>query len=135
MARYLGFGHGGLVRRPLKGGWDGQGAPGYRTAAALLGDRQAVLRDPHALDDLFRVHLSAHGPASRHDLAWWSGQRLGDVDAALQRLALPSTTGPDGREYVDLPDAPPPRSLPGVRLLPEFDACSAPTSLPPARGS
>ena len=122
MGRYLGFGHGGLIRRPLAGGWEGQGAPGYRTASAVLGDRRAVLRDPRALDDLYRVHLAAHGPASRHDLRWWSGQRLGVVDEALERLALPSATGPDGREYVDLPDAPLPQSLPGVRLLPEFDA-------------
>ena len=86
------------------------------------GDRRAVLGDPRALDDLFRVHLAAHGPASRHDLSWWSGQRLGVVDEALERLALPSATGPDGREYVDLPAHPPPRSLSGVRLLPEFDA-------------
>jgi hypothetical protein len=122
MGRYLGFGHGGLVRRPIKGGWEGQGAPEYRTASALLGDRSSVLRDPHALDALFRVHLSAHGPASRNDLAWWTNLRLGDVDATLERLDLPSVTGPDGRAYVDLPDAPTPRSLPGVRLLPEFDA-------------
>ncbi len=122
IGRYLGFAHGGLIRRPLRGGWEGQGAPGYRTAAAVLGDRRAVLGDPRALDDLFRVHLAAHGPASRHDLSWWSGQRLGVVDEALERLALPSATGPDGREYVDLPAHPPPRSLPGVRLLPEFDA-------------
>ena len=122
MGRYLGFGHGGLIRRPLTGGWEGQGAPGYRTASAVLGDRRAVLRDPRALDDLFRVHLAAHGPASRHDLGWWSGQRLGVVDEVLERLALPSVTGPDGREYVDLPDAPAPRSPAGVRLLPEFDA-------------
>jgi hypothetical protein len=122
IGRYLGFAHGGLIRRPLKGGWEGQGAPGYRTASAVLGDRRAVLGDPRALDQLFRVHLAAHGPASRHDLRWWSGQRLGVVDEALERLALPSVTGPDGREYVDLPAPPPSRSLPGVRLLPEFDA-------------
>jgi hypothetical protein len=121
--RYLGFGHGGLVRRPLKGRWEGQGAPGYRTAAAVLGDRSAVLADPQSPDELFRVHLGAHGPASRQDLAWWSGLTLGAVDESLARLALDSVTGPDGRDYVvDLADAPPPRSLPGVRLLPEFDA-------------
>jgi hypothetical protein len=122
MGRYLGFGHGGLVRRPLKGGWEGQGAPAYRTASALLGDRTDVLRDPHVLEELFRVHLAAHGPASRRDLSWWVGLRLGDVDAALEQMALTSVTGPDGELYVDLPDPPAPRSLPGVRLLPEFDA-------------
>ncbi len=122
LGRYLGFGHGGLIRRPLKGGWEGQGAPGYRTASALLGDRRAVLSDPGALDDLVRVHLAAHGPASRHDLAWWAGLTLGAVDEVLARLDLESVTGPDGRAYLDLPDPPPPRDLTGIRLLPEFDA-------------
>jgi hypothetical protein len=122
LGRYLGFGHGGLVRRPLRGGWEGQGAPGYRAASALLGDRTSVLADPHALDDLVRVHLRCHGPSSRHDLSWWSGLGLTVVDRVLDRLALEPATGPDGRHYLDLADAPPPRELPGVRLLPEFDA-------------
>jgi hypothetical protein len=123
LGRYLGFGHGGLVRRPLKGGWDRQGAPGYRAAAALLpGDRAAALADPHALDELVRVHVRAHGPSSRQDLAWWAGIGLTRVDEVLARLELPTMTGPDGEEYVDLPDAPAPREVPGVRLLPEFDA-------------
>jgi hypothetical protein len=35
---------------------------------------------------------------------------------------LATETGPDGRDYHDLADAPPPRLPDGVRLLPEFDA-------------
>ncbi len=121
-ARHLGFGHGGLVRRPRKGGWEGQGAPEYRTAAALLGDRTSRLADPLVLDDLVRVHLRAHGPASRQDLAWWAGLPLTTVDTVLARLELDGVTGPDGRTYLDLPGRPPAAPLPGVRLLPEFDA-------------
>ena len=102
LGRYLAFGHGGLVRRPLKGRWDGQGAPAYRTATALV----PALADPQPLDALVRVHLAAHGPASRYDLAWWSGLNLTVVDEVLARLDLPSVTGPDGRAYVDLPAAP-----------------------------
>ena len=123
--RALSFGHGGLVRRPLAGGWQGQGAPGYRTASALLGDRQAILADPDAsMDQLVRRHLTCHGPASRHDLAWWSGVGLRGIDACLLRLAdeLQATDGPDGRTYHDLRDVPPPIELSGVRMLPEFDA-------------
>lgn len=123
MGRYLAFGHGGLVRRPLRGGWEGQGAPGYRAAQALLGDRAALLADPDAaLTDLVRVHLSAHGPASRQDLAWWSGLNISTVDRVLDRLDLGAEEGPDGRVYLDLPDGPVPRTQDGVRLLPEFDA-------------
>lgn len=124
--RYFAFGHGGLVRRPVKGDWSGQAAPGYRTAAVVLGDaaqRAAILEAPDAaVDALFLHQLAAAGPLSRNDLAWWSGMGLTRVDASLARLALPSEQGPDGRLYHDLPDAPSPRALPGVRLLPEFDA-------------
>lgn len=96
--RYLGYGHGGLVRRPLTGGWQAQGAPGYRTASALLGPRDFVLADPEAaVDAVLRRHLSASGPASRHDVAWWSGLGLRAVDAGLVRLAA-ELTGQDGDE-------------------------------------
>ncbi len=123
--RALSFGHGGLVRRPLVGGWQGQGAPGYRSASALLGDRRTVLADPNAsMDQLVRRHLTCHGPASRHDLAWWSGVGLRVIDECLQRLAeeLSAEDGPDGRTYHDVRDMPGPIELPGVRMLPEFDA-------------
>ncbi len=121
--RYFAFGHGGLLRRPLGGDWAGQGAPGYRTASALLGDRSAVLADAEAaVDALVLRHVAAHGPSSRHDLAWWSGLGLTRVDAAIGRLGLASEEGPDGRHYLDLPDAPAPAQPSGVRLLPEFDA-------------
>ncbi len=126
--RYFAFGHGGLVRRPLKGGWDGQGAAGYRSAATLLGPARPPLTTPDAaVDAAVRIHLRAHGPASRQDLAWWSGLGLRLVDAALLRLDtdLTSATGPDGRTYVDLaegvPDPVDPAGV-GIRLLPEFDA-------------
>ena len=116
VGRYLAFGHGGLVRRPVNGNWSGQGAPQYRHLPA----------GPVPLEEVLELHLRSHGPASRHDLAWWTGLGLRVVDEALgaldARLALTSEQGPDGRTYVDLPGAPAPRTLDGVRLLPEFDA-------------
>ncbi|WP_248580082.1 winged helix DNA-binding domain-containing protein [Nocardioides sp. InS609-2] len=131
---YFAFGHGGLVRRPLSGGWEGQGKPGYRSAAAaLLGDRSDILGDPDsAMDALVRRHLACHGPASRRDLAWWAGVGLRVVDASLARLDLLSEPGPDRLDYFDLPSPPAPVSLPGVRLLPEFDALLCAYD-PPAR--
>lgn len=123
--RYLAYGHGGLVRRPMKGGWEGQGKAGYRTATALLGDRAQALADPDgSLDALVQRHLACHGPASRQDLAWWSGLGLRVVDAVLARLApaLTSDLGPDDRTYYDLPQQPAATTPPDVRLLPEFDA-------------
>jgi hypothetical protein len=112
--RYLGFAHGALVRRPASGEkWEGQGKPVYATFERT---------GPATVADVVRLHLAAHGPSSRQDVAWWSGMPLGAVEEGLAGLDVVEDEGPDGRAYVDLTDAPPPRDLPGVRLLPEFDA-------------
>lgn len=123
--RSMSNGHGGLLRRPVTGGWEGQGKPVYRTATSLLGPREGVLGDPEgALDALVLRHVRWHGPSSRHDVAWWAGLGLTVVDGALARLAdrLVALEGPDGLAFHDVPDAPAPREETGVRLLPEFDA-------------
>jgi len=123
--RSMSNGHGGLLRRPSTGGWEGQGKPVYRTARTLLGPRDDVLADPEgALDALVLRHVRRHGPSSRHDVAWWAGLGLTVVDGALARLGdrLVALEGPDGLVFHDLPDAPAPREETGVRLLPEFDA-------------
>ena len=113
VGRYLAFGHGGLVRRPVNGDWAGQGAPVYRTLPAVVAATPT---------DAVLLHLRSHGPASRHDVAWWSKLGMRVVDEAIDTLGLVGREGPDGRTYVDLPGGPPPRSVEGVRLLPEFDA-------------
>jgi hypothetical protein len=119
VGRYLTFGHGGLLRRPLKGPWSGQGAPGYRSAAAIVPDRSAP---DDSLAEAVRLHLASYGPASRRDVAWWSGLGLRQVDVLLDGLDLIWRDGPGGLPYADVPDAHAGRDLPGVRLLPEFDA-------------
>lgn len=112
--RYLAFAHGGLVRRPASGEkWEGQGKPVYGTF-----DRTG----PATTADVVRLHLAAHGPSSRQDIAWWSGVPITVVEEGLAGLDVVEEDGPGGRGYLDLPGAPPPRDLPGVRLLPEFDA-------------
>ncbi len=117
--RYFSFGHGGLLRRPLKGEWSGQGSPGYRTATRVLPDR-SVPDDP--VLEAVRIHVASYGPASRQDVAWWSGLGLRQVDVLLERLDPSWCEGPDGRAYADLPGPAAAREVPGVRLLPEFDA-------------
>ena len=120
--------HSAMVRRPMRGsGWDRQTAPGYRLGTDVWGGpRRRATRDHDAeLIALTRQHLAAYGPANRRDIAWWTGERLRDVDRALAALADELTTrpGPDGQPYHDLVDAPSGGSPdPGVRLLPEFDA-------------
>ena len=112
--RYLAFGHGGLVRRPVNGDGAGQGAPVNRTLPPVVAA---------GLADAVGLHLRSHGPASRHDVAWWSGLGLRVVDEVLDAVdGLVRQDGLDGRTYVDLPDSPAPRVLDDVRLLPEFDA-------------
>ena len=122
VGRYVATGHSGLVRRPLRGGWETQATPVYRCAADVTGLPAPPTSE--ALDDLVRLHLRCHGPSSRQDLAWWSGLPLSAVDRVLHRLApeLSTRLGPLDREYHDLPGAPSPVADVGVRLLPEFDA-------------
>lgn len=120
--RSLGVGHGGLVRRPRSGGWEGQGGAGYRAAEAISGLPRLTTED--AIRQAVLLHVRRHGPSSRQDLAWWSGLGLRVIDAAVAELGddLIRQDGADGRVYLEVPDAPEPHDLPGVVLLPEFDA-------------
>lgn len=126
--RYFTLGFGSLLRKPLKGAWSAQGAPGYRTATSVLGpdqERERLRADADAaVDAIVRRHLTAYGPGSRNDIAWWSGVGLRPIDAALARLAgtLTRDEGPDGRTYWDLPGEGPTGDPPALALLPEFDA-------------
>ena len=126
--RSLAHGHSALIRRPLSGSaWDRQTEPAYRVAADVLAEQASSrLDDPAgALVALTRQHLTAFGPANRRDIAWWTGEGLRNVDAALATLAeeLTARPGPGGQIYFDLAEiAPDGDGDPGVRLLPEYDA-------------
>jgi hypothetical protein len=120
--------HSAMIRRPLRDSdWDRQTAPGYRLAAEVLGEPRSPWLDDTdgALVALVRGHLAAFGPANRRDIAWWCGDRLRNIDAALSTLGeeLTRRPGPDGQTYYDLLEPPVGGwADPGVRLLPEFDA-------------
>lgn len=112
----------GLVRMPANGDWAGQGAPLYRSARVHTG---LPLPTPdRAVEQAIELHVRAHGPSSREDIAWWSGLPQRVVTAGIERLSLVSYDGPLGRAYVDLPGSQisPHVEIPGLRLLPEFDA-------------
>ena len=69
------------------------------------------------------AYLRAFGPATRSDLAQWSGQSVAAFAAALERLGVVRLRAIDGRELLDLADAPRPEpdGRPPVRFLPKWD--------------
>ena len=73
---------------------------------------------------LVRRYLAAFGPASRADIAEWSGLRVRDIEPALEALEpLRRFVDEHGRELLDLPRAPLPSAdaVAPVRFLPRFD--------------
>jgi hypothetical protein len=75
---------------------------GVRFRAASF--RRPPLAD--ALAHLVKRYLAAFGPATRADLATWSGQLLKTLDPALESIRLRRFLDEQGRELLDLPRAP-----------------------------
>jgi len=93
------------------------GGSRYRPAPAVDGDSSEALRHVAA------AYLAAFGPASRGDLAQWSGKSVSTFAEALDSLDLVTLRGADGRTLLDLPGAPrPDPDVPApVRFLPKWD--------------
>ena len=110
-----------LVRVPPGGTWERRRADLYALAEDWLGPPPTGL-DAEA--HLVRRYLAGHGPASRHDVASFTGLPLGAVDAVLGRIGLRRLVAEDGTALVDLPRAPlPDPDTPApVRLLGHWDA-------------
>lgn len=119
-----------LVQVTPRGLWGATG-PGttttWTTADAWFGRPSRGLRDPdersEALARLVRRYLAAFGPATVMDAQRWSGLTgLRDVVGRL-RPELVTFTGPDGKEHLDLPDAPRPGAdaVAPLALVAEFD--------------
>jgi hypothetical protein len=109
---------GRLTHAPESGLWK---APG-RTRYVVIPHEPA---EPEAARiELVRRYLAAFGPATRADVAEWSGLRVRDCEPALDALEpLKRFRDERGRELLDLPQAPlPPADTPApVRLMPRFD--------------
>jgi hypothetical protein len=114
----------GLVRAPESATWRRTLAPvKYVPAQAWLGRQPET--EPRALVHLVRRYLSAFGPASRADLAQWSGLPVSALAPGLEALEpLRRFRDERGRELVDLPRLPLPRAdAPApVRFLPQWDS-------------
>ncbi len=109
---------GGLTHAPEAGLWK----PPAKTRYVLV-EHEGVDAEP-ARAELVRRYLAAFGPATRADVAEWSGLRvreLGPVLAALEPLRR--FRDESGRELLDLPRAPlPAPDTPApVRFLPKWD--------------
>jgi hypothetical protein len=108
-----------LIHLPPAGTWRGSVTGPCALAEQWLGAPLAGA----APELLVRRYLAAFGPASVADLQAWSGlTRLGEVVEPL-RPGLRHFRGEDGRELLDLPDAPRPEpDTPAPpRFLPAYD--------------
>jgi hypothetical protein len=114
----------GLVRAPDSAIWRRTIGPvSYVPAKMWLGRQPDT--EPRALVHLVRRYLSAFGPASRADLAQWSGLPVSALTPGLEALEpLRRFRDERGRELLDLPRLPlPSADVPApVRFLPQWDS-------------
>jgi Winged helix DNA-binding domain len=114
----------GLVHTPSGSAWRHRtGGSRYAPAASWLGaDGRS---DDDARRHLVRRYLAAYGPASRADVAQWTGLAIGALEPAFSDRALALFRDEQGRELLDVPRAPlpSPDTVAPVRFLPPFENC------------
>jgi Winged helix DNA-binding domain len=114
--------HAGLVNGPESSVWRSHTAGGTFVPARTWLGADAAWGDAAAAN-LVRRYLAAFGPASRADVAKWTGMARSVVDRGLSQLELRQFRDEHERELFDLQRAPlPPAGTPApARLLPRFD--------------
>ena len=111
-----------LVRVPPSGTWERRRADRLALADDWVGPEDAS--EDEGLAHLVKTYLGAFGPAPWKDIAAWAGVPATDLRRGGASLDLVRHRDEDGRELLDLPDAPlPDPGTPApVRFLPHWDA-------------
>ena len=111
-----------LVRVPPAGTWESRRAHTFALAEEWLGPLDAG--EEKGLEHLTRRYLAAFGPASRNDVAKFTGVPVTRLKPVLERLTLRRFLDEQGKELIDLPRAPlpHPETPAPARLLPTFDS-------------
>ena len=107
-----------LVRAPPSGTWERRRADVFALAEDWVGP-PPQLDATAAAGHLVRRYLGGFGPASRKDVASFTGIPLTPLDKVLARLELRRFASEDGEELLDVPDGP----------LPDPDAPAPPRFL------
>ncbi len=111
-----------LVRVPPSGTWEKRRADLYGLAEDWLGSPQ--VSDDEAADQLVLRYLAGFGPASRGDVASYTGLGKKELGPLLDGLSLRRFRSESGEELLDVARAPlPDPDTPApVRFLPTWDA-------------
>jgi len=111
-----------LVRVPPSGTWERRRADVFALAEEWIGPPE--VRAGEAAEHLVRRYLAGFGPASRKDVASFTGIPLTPLAAILARLDLRRFASEDGEELLDVPGAPlpDPETPAPPRFLPTWDA-------------
>ena len=112
-----------LVRVPPAGTWERRRADLFAAAEDWIGPAPP-LSPEDAVDQLVRSYLAGFGPASRADIASYTGLPRRALAPACERLRLRTFRSEEGEELLDVPrGALPDREQPApVRFLPTWDA-------------
>ena len=111
-----------LVRVPPSGTWERRRADRLALAEDWVGP--CDVSEASGREHLVRAYLRAFGPAAWRDISAWAGLTVTELRRAGEGLSVVRYQDEDGRELVDLPDAPlPDPGTPApVRFLPHWDA-------------
>ncbi len=108
-----------LVRAPPSGTWERRRADRFALAEDWIGPAPG-LSAAEAGAHLVARYLAAFGPASRHDVAGFTGLALRPLDRLLAGMELERFRSEEGEDLLDVPGG----------LLPDGDAPAPPRFLP-----